>query len=534
MIKGFRQLVSLTTISRILGMIRDMTFAGFLGAGGMMDIWVIGFKIPNLARRLFGEGAASSSFIPVYSQKLQDDPGQAQALANTTVTFITVLLTVIVIVGEVFIWIYYSLFASLESTRQMFALSGIMLPYMILICVVAILGGILNTHRHFAAPAVAPLLLNIFLIGSLWYTEKILRTPDAKQVFFVSGAVLLAGLAQLAIQIPALRSVGVSIRADWQVHSEAFKKVMLLMAPMILGLAATQINTLVDDITAKCLSGSAEKGEYFYILGTQIKYPLWEGTVSRLFYAQRFYQFPLGVLGISLATVIFPIMSIQAAKKDFDGLCKSVSLGLRSSIFIAMPATAGLILVGKPLISALYERGRFSAADTAVTALILSFFSLGLCGYFAQQLITRAFYSLQDSKTPAVSAAVAVCVNLVLNLTLVWFIGAAGLALSTAVCSYLQVAVLLIFLRKKFNTSLFDGFIPVAIKTIIATTVMTLTGLAALYLLRNLPDRARFDIIRVITVVIASAGVYLIAAKLLKIEELKLLTSRKNRFFEKL
>ena len=198
----------------------------------------------------------------------------------------------------------------------MFALTGIMLPYMIMICVVAILGGILNTHRHFAAPAAAPLLLNIFLIGALWYTEKILHTPDTKQVYFVSAAVLIAGLAQLAIQIPALKSVGVSIRADWQVHSDAFKKVFLLMAPMILGLAATQINTLVDDITAKCLSGSAEKGKFFYLFGTQIQYPLWEGTVSRLFYSQRFYQFPLGVLGISLATAIFPVMSIQAAKKD--------------------------------------------------------------------------------------------------------------------------------------------------------------------------------------------------------------------------
>ena len=533
MIKGFRQLVSLTALSRVFGMIRDMTFAAFLGTSGMMDIWVIGFKIPNLARRLFGEGAASSSFIPVYSEKLQEDPKQALALANTAVTVIAVLLTAIVVIGEIFIWIYYSFFAPLESTRQMFALSGIMLPYMIMICVVAIMGGILNAHRHFAAPAAAPLLLNIFLIGALWYTEKILHTPDTKQVFLVSVAVLIAGIAQLAIQIPALKSVGVSIRADWQVHTDAFKKVFLLMAPMILGLAATQINTLVDDITARCLSGSVEKGTFFELFGTQIQYPLWEGTVSRLFYSQRFYQFPLGVLGISLATAIFPVMSMQAAKKDFVGLSKSVSLGLRSSVFIALPATAGLILIGKPLISALYQRGKFSADDSAATAMILSFYSLGLCGYFAQQLITRAFYSIQVSKIPAISAACAVFVNIVLNLTFVWFIGAAGLALSTAICSYLQVFFLLIVLRKKFSTSLFDGLAPVAVKTIAATIIMTLAGLLALYLLRNLPDRTRFDILRVAVVVIASAAVYILAAKLLKIEELKLLTSREKKIFEK-
>jgi putative peptidoglycan lipid II flippase len=534
MIKGFRQLVSLTTISRVLGLLRDMTFAGFLGASGLMDIWVIGFKIPNLARRLFGEGAASSSFIPVYSQKLQEDPEQASRLANTAVTVIAVLLTAIVIIGEVFIWIYYGFFAHLPGTKQMFALTGIMLPYTILVCVVAILGGILNTHRHFAAPAAAPLVLNVFLIGSLWLTEKILHTPDTKQVFFISVAVLIAGLVQLAIQIPALKSVGVSIRADWQVHTAAFKKVILLMAPMILGLAATQINTLADDITARCLSGSAEKGKYFELLGTQIQYPLWEGTVSRLFYAQRFYQFPLGVLGISLATAIFPIMSLQAAKKDLEGLSKSISSGLRSSIFIAIPATAGLILIGKPLISALYQRGKFSADDTNATALILTSYSLGLCGYFAQQLITRAFYSLQDSKMPALSAGCAVFVNIFLNLTLVWSLGAAGLALATALCSYLQVSFLLIILKKKLGSSFFNGLATAAIKTIAATFIMTLTGLLILYLLQNLPHRLRFDFLRVAAVVICSASVYILAARILKIDELKLLTARKNRSFENL
>jgi putative peptidoglycan lipid II flippase len=526
MIKGFRQIASFTVLSRILGLLREMTFASFFGASGVMDIWVIGFKIPNLARRLFGEGAASSSFIPVYSQKLQEDPKQAQELANTAVTVITVLLTAIVIVGEAFIWIYYGFFATLEGTKQMYALSGIMLPYMILVCVVAILGGVLNTHRHFAAPAAAPLILNIFLLGALWYTEKILHTPGIRQVYYISIAVLLAGLAQLAIQIPALKSVGVTIGAGWQVHSDAFKKIFLLMAPMILGLAATQINTLVDDITAKCLSGSAEKGEFFYLFGTQIKYPLWEGTVARLFYAQRLYQFPLGVLGISLAVAIFPVMSAQVAKKDFSGLSKSISSGLRTSIFIALPATAGLILIGKPLISAIYQRGLFTANDTLITTKILSCFSLGLCGYFAQQLITRAFYSFQDSKMPAISAAIAVGVNLVLNLTLVWFIGAAGLALSTALCSYLQVFFLLIVLQKKLGSSLLDGLPAVALKTIAATIAMTLTGLLALYLLRNLPHRSRFDIIRVIVVVISSASVYILAAKVLKIDELKLLTAK--------
>jgi len=525
MIKGFRQIASLTAISRVFGMLRDMSFAYFLGAGGLMDGWVIAFKIPNLARRLFGEGAAGSSLIPIYSEQLQKDPAKAKALANTTVTVIFMLLTLVVLAGEAFIWIYYKFFAPLESTKQMFALAGIMLPYMLLICEVAIIAGLLNAHRHFAAPAAAPILLNVFLIGSLCISGWVFSIEPQRQTFIVAAAVIIAGLAQLAIQFPALRANGISIRPQWAVNSEAFRKTILLMGPMILGLTVTQFNTLIDDIIAKWLSGSIDKGQFFTLFARQINYPLKAGAVSHLFYAQRLYQFPLGVLGIALATAIFPVMSSLAAKKDLPALNKTISQGLRWTIFIALPATAGLLLVRNQIVAVLFERGKFTETDTTSTAIVLSFYAFGLCGYFLQQILTRAFYSMQDSKIPAKSALAAVVINIALNLSLVWSMGTAGLALSTAICSYIQVIILLVALQKSLGGALLDQLAVTILKTAAATAIMSAAGGGLLYLFRNLPDTTRFDILRLAVVVPAAAGTYLLAARLLHIKEIALLGS---------
>lgn len=528
MIKAFRQIASLTMISRIFGMIRDMAFAYFLGASGLMDGWVIAFKIPNLARRLFGEGAASTSLIPVYSEELQKDPENARTLACTVLTVITLMLIVFVIFGEGIIWGYYKFFSIHPSTDFKLTLSGIMLPYTILICVVAILAGILNAHRHFAMPAAAPIMLNIFIISSLCIGGWALGIRPERLVYFVAIAVLFAGLAQIAMQLVPLRKRGIAIRPAWQIRSDAFKKILVLMGPMILGLTVTQINTLADDFIAVWFSGSSEKGEFFILFGREIKYPMWEGAVSHLFYSQRMYQLPLGVLGISLATAIYPVMSSEAAKKDFDALIRTISRGLRAAVFVALPAMAGLWLVRHLAISVIFERGQFTAGDTTLTAGVLLFYSLGLCGFFMQQIVTRAFYSMQDSRMPAKSALIAVGSNVVLNLTLIWFMGTSGLALSTALCSYLQVVILILALRKRFGGSLLDSMGTILVKTLIATVLMWIAGKGVLYVLRALPDGTGFDILRLAVVIPTAAGVYALTAKLLRIEMLSLLTGAKR------
>jgi len=528
MIKGFRQIASLTALSRVFGMLRDMAFAYFLGAGALMDGWAIAFKIPNLARRLFGEGAASASLIPIYSEQLQADRRGAEQLASTVVTVIFVLLVVVVALGEAVVWGYYKFFSAYPSTDLKLELTGIMLPYMILICTVAILAGILNAHRHFACPAVAPIVLNIFIILSLCITGWVIGMRPTSQVFVVAAAVILAGFVQILIQIPALRARGIHIRPAWQVRSEPFKKIILLMTPMILGLTVTQINTLADDFIALWFSGSADKGDSFLLFGRQIGYPLWAGAVSQLFYAQRLYQFPLGVLGISLATAIFPVMSAEAARKDMEGLRKTISRGIRAAVFVAFPATVGLLIVARPLVAALFQHGHFTTDDTPVVAWVLCCYALGLTGYFSQQIVARAFYSLQDSKTPARSAVVAVFVNIILNLTLIWFMGAAGLALSTAICSYLQVCILLWLLNKRFAEPPLAGLMETLRKTIVATFFMGLAAVAIIKGLGRLPYDRMNDVLRLIVVVPAAAVVYAVAAKLLRVEMLGLLTGKKR------
>jgi len=528
MIKGFRQIASLTALSRVFGMLRNMAFAYFLGASGLMDGWVIAFKIPNLARRLFGEGAASSSLIPVYSEQLQKNPKDAYKLASTVLTVIFVLLVAIVLLGEAIIWAYYKFFSVHTSTNLKLALTGVMLPYMILICVTAIIAGILNAHRHFAAPAAAPIVLNIFIITSLCFTGWALKTLPRTQVFIVAAAVLLAGLVQIFMQFLPLRARQIHIRPAWQVDSQPFKKIMLLTGPMVIGLTATQINTLSDDFIALWFSGSEDKGLFFSWFGTQIRYPLWEGAVSHLFYSQRLYQLPLGVLGISLATAIFPVMSAEAARKDLDALRKTISRALRCAVFVALPATVGLLLVRRPLISVLFQRGQFTDNDTKLTAAVLAFYVLGLCGYFYQQIITRAFYSIQDSKTPMRSTLIAVLVNITLNLTLIWLMGTTGLALSTAICSYLQASILIVVLRQRFGTEILNGLPSAIAKTAAATSLMTAAAILALWLCRNFPEAARFDILRLAAAVPSAAAIYLLAAKFLRIEMLSLLTGKKQ------
>ncbi len=528
MIKGFRQIASLTAISRVFGFARDMAYSHFFGATALLDAWIIAFKIPNLARRLFGEGAASASLIPIYSEEIHKDPQQAKQLVNTVVTVLFVILAAMVLIGQGIIWGYYKFFSSTSDTRMVLSLSSIMLPYMLLVCMVAILAGILQVHRHFAAPAAAPIVLNICIIGSVLLTGWVFKIKAEQQVFFVAVAVLVAGVLQIAIQVPPLRSAGVSIRPGWQIHSDAFRKIIILMGPMIIGLTVTQINTLADDLIAWWLSSSTEKGLSFILLGRDIQYPLQRGSVSHLYYAQRLYQLPLGIFGISLATAIFPVMSSYAARKDFSGLCRTVSQGLRSTIFIAIPATIGLVVIARPLISLAFEHGEFGANDTSMVAWTLLFYALGLSGYFAQQILTRAFYSMQDSKTPMRSALIAVIANIFLNLTLIWFLGTGGLALSTAICSYVQVVILVVFLRRSLrkrdsDASILDGFARTLVKTLAATLCMIAVILATRWVSESWPN-----IFKLLLIVPSAAAAYLLAAKFLRIEMLSLLFGGKR------
>lgn len=531
MIKGFRIIALLTVVSRVFGLLRDMAFAYFIGAGLMMDIWVIAFKIPNLARRLFGEGAATSSFIPVYSETLKTDRAAAMRLAHTVITAITVLLTGVVLVGLGILWYIHRYHAPLESTRLMLTLAALMLPYMTMICVEAILGGILNTHRHFAAPAAAPIVLNLVNIGSLCLGSWLLGLTIEQQLFLLAFGVLLTGVLQVGLQVIPMRRLELSLRPAWEIRSDGFKQILWLMGPMILGMAVTQINTLADDVIAKSLSGSlipGGKGEFFEVWGRLIRYPVMDGAVSSLFYTQRLYQFPLGVLGISLATAIFPVLSDAAAEKNHTQLAETTIQGLQGALFLALPSTVGLILVARPLIAAIFQRGRFTADDTVLGTGVLICYALGLSGFFVQQILPRTFYALKESKIPARTAAAAVVLNVILNLTLIWPMGAAGLALSTSICSYVQVGIMLWLLRKRVSLGGAFSFQATVGKTLAGTAVMTLAGAAAAAAMSGLPQTTKWDVLRLIALIGVCGGGYLLCAWRLKNPMLELVFSRRQ------
>lgn len=527
-VKGFRQIAFLTVLSRILGMLRDMAFAYFFGRSDLFDAWTIAFKIPNLSRRIFGEGAAATSFIPVYSRCLEKDPREANQLANTVLTGIFLILSAIVLLAWVGIWGTMQVGAELESTRRMLKLTAIMLPYMVMICLVAVMGGILNSHRHFAAPALAPVVLNVFLIAALLCSGKLLGWSKEAMLFFTAWAVIAVGAGQLLLMMVPMRTYGIRIRPAWEIRQEGVRTILMLMGPMILGLTATQINTLADDIIAKSLSGSAEKGDSFVLFGQTIRYPVWAGTVSGLFYAQRLYQFPLGVLGISLATAIYPVLSQTAVREDKTELLETIRRGVCGAFFAALPATAGMILIGRPLIRVLFERGEFTPADTEATARMLYGYSVGLCGYFSQQIVTRVYYALGQSKRPAMTAMAAVGINVCLNLLLIWPLGAAGLALSTSLCSYFQVGILLMGLRHQLGRGLFQGWMRSLFQTTVWTLVMSAAGLLVLGLTRGLSDGTSSELVRIGLVIAVCGGVFLAGSRLSGNEMLRLLTGGKT------
>jgi putative peptidoglycan lipid II flippase len=526
MVKGFKQIASLTMLSRVLGMVRDVCYSKYFGATALGDAWLIAFRIPNLSRRIFGEGAASASFIPVYSEMLEKDKKSADILANTLVTVLFILLSALVVIGWSAMWLYKTAGDPPRETVTIISLTSIMLPYAVIICVVAIMAGILNVHSHFAAPAAAPVVLNVFIIGAIVITGSLLGLSGGAQVYAAAVCVMAAGLVQVVMQIIPLRRRGIRLRPCMQVNSGAFRKVIWLMGPMILGTAATQINTLADDMIAWILSGSQTKGDEFMIMGQSVVYPLWRGCVMQLYLAQRLYQLPLGVLGIALATAIFPVLSRAAARGDEKELLSTLARGVKCAFYLAVPCAAGLSLVAMPLISILFKGKDFTDSDISATAAILYCYAFGLAGFFIQQIVTRAFYAIGDSKMPAKTAIIAVVANIALNLTLIWYMGAAGLGLATAICSYIQVAILLTVLKKRYREQFTRGFTAALVKVLIATAIMFAVGKICLMMMSSLPYNLLSNFARIAAAITACAATYYFLSLTMKIEMLHLLLAK--------
>ncbi len=423
-----RLIALLTSCSRVLGLVREAAFSYFCGIDPVFSSFRVAFMVPNLARRLFGEGAMASAFIPVFTEALEKQGRErARELAGSAFTLLGAILCGLTLLVEGGI-----LIAHLLHRSDTLSLTMVMLPYMILICLAGFAGGMLNALNRFALPAAAPMLLNIVLIALLLIGGITVGLEPRPLVYVVAVGVVLSGLAQFGLQLLDMRWADCSPTLNLRWRDPDLRRILLLLAPMLVGLSATQLNVLADNLIAL----------YFV---PQARGP------AVLGYAHMLYHLPLGVFGIALATAIFPQLSARAAQADHGGLARALESGVRVSLFIALPASVGLIMLATPIVALVYQHrgGRFGIEATDHVARTLVCYCLGLWAFSLQPILARAFYALQDARTPVRIGVITVSLNLVLSLVLVFPMAEGGIALATAAAACLQVVWLVWALRRR-------------------------------------------------------------------------------------
>ncbi len=516
-----------TLASRILGMVRDVATAALLGLSGdgVMDAFVVAFRIPNLFRRLFGEGALAASYLPVLSSRLERNRNEAWQLASVTLVWLAVILTAVVVVAEGICAALWWLYGDLPGMTLLVGLSAVMLPYLFFICLAAQVSGTLHALSHFSTPALAPTLLNICWLAAIWLIAPRLTDSKELQAYVLAVSVLAAGVLQLAAQLPVLRRLGFRFDYNWQASRESVWQVVRSMGPMVLGLAVTQLNTFFDSLLAWGLAAPADGSETIAWLGGNISYPLKQGAAAAIYYGERLYQFPLGLLGMAVATVIFPALSRHAARGQHDRLGEDLTLGLRLVLFLGIPAGAGLVLISEPLARLLFEHGEFTAEDATRVARMISGYGIGVWAYCAVPVVVRGYYALGDQKTPLQAGVAAMMTNLALNLALVWPLAEAGLALSTSFSATLQIGLLLLLFSRRRGYLGWADIGRTMLLTLTATFAMLLAGYAAMaWIPRDLV--LSDEMARVIAPIIAGGAAFVAVSRWLRAPEWALLWGR--------
>ncbi len=425
-----------TLISRILGYVRDMVMASLFGAGLASDAFIAAFRIPNLLRRLVGEGSLSIAFIPVFTDCLNHQGrDEAEKLASSALQLLTVVLIMVSVVGilaapGIVHLLAYGFTDNPEKYALCVNLTRIMFPYIIFVGLVALCMGILNVLGHFAAPALAPCLLNISMIGAV----GIVSWMSSSQVVQVTGlavGVLIGGLLQLGLQVPFLIKKGIHFWRWSPKWHPALKQILILMGPALFGAAVLQINTLVITLMGSFLP---------------------QGSISYLYYADRLVQFPLGIFAIAMATAVLPTLSHQASMAQWESLRSTFAHAFKLVFFITLPSMVGLIVLREPIVALLFQRGEFSAETTRLTASALLYYGVGLWAFSAVRIVLSTFYAMKDMRTPAIMAVVCIAANGILGATLMWPMQHNGLALSLSLASMLNLVLLTMALRKKLGT----------------------------------------------------------------------------------
>ncbi len=444
----------MTMLSRVMGFIRDMLLARLFGADAATDVFFVAFKIPNFLRRLFAEGAFSQAFVPVLAEyKEQHGKEALKQFVDRTGGSLALVLIVLTIMGVVAAPIIILVFAPgfLWDNNSQYELAIELLrltfPYLFFISSVAFAGGILNTFGKFVVPAFTPVFLNLCLIAAAIWLAPLMNEP----VLALAWGVFIAGVVQLLFQFPALMQLGLLPRLRFGFKDSGVKKIMSLMVPALFGASVTQINLLFDTLIASFLA---------------------VGSISWLYYSDRLVEFPLGVFGIALATVILPRLSKNYAANDENSFSEALDWGLRWVVVIGIPASIGLAILAEPMLSTLFQYESFSSYDVVMAGRSLFAYALGLLGFVLVKVLVPGFTARQDMQTPVRFGIYAVGCNMILNVGLVFPLAHAGLALATSMSAFLNAGLLLRALLKRKVFQPKPGWGLFAVRVVIANIVM--------------------------------------------------------------
>ena len=425
-----------TMTSRLLGLVRDQVLASMFGAGDAMDAFNVAFRIPNLVRDLFAEGAMSAAFVPAFTRHLATAGKEAAwRLGNNVVNALIVITGVLVLLGMLFATPIVQAFAAeyvavpgkLDLT---ILLTRIMLPFLTFVAVAAAVMGMLNSLHRFFIPALSPAMFNVATIVCAFALVPVMPRVGLPAIAAIAIGTLIGGVLQLALQWPALRREGFSYRPILNWQDEGLRRVLVLMGPGTIGLAATQVNVFVNTVLAT--------GE-----GT--------GAVSWLNYAFRLMYLPIGLFGISIATATIPAVSRVAAEHNRPAVRTTLADGLSLMMMLNVPATIGLMALSTPIVRVIFERRAFTSTDTAATAAALQFYAIGLLGYSIVRIASPTFYALGENRTPVKVSVVTVLANAILNIVLVRVLGYRGLALGTSIAALVNAGLLLFLLRRRLD-----------------------------------------------------------------------------------
>lgn len=451
LIKAAGVVGSATLVSRILGFVRDAVIAWFLGAGFSSDAFIAAFRIPNLLRRLFAEGSLSSAFVPVFTEYIvHRGQDEAFSMARSAFRLLSVIL-ILVTIGGILLspWIVRLVVPGFDAEKISLTvtLTRWMFPYLFCIGLVALCMGILNVLGHFAAPAIAPVMLNISIIGSILFIAPAMTTP----VIGLAFGVLIGGILQLALQLPILVRKGFRFWQSARLMHPGLKKVGVLILPIVLGGAVYQINIVVSTLLGSLLS---------------------EGSVTYLYFADRLVQFPLGIFAMAASTAILPTLSRYAAAREYDELKNTFAQSLKLVFFITVPAMVGLIVLREPIVALLFQRGEFDAAATQLTIQAVLYYSLGLWAFSAVRIIAATFFALQDARTPVRVAIISIIANILLGVILMKPMAHGGLALATSLASMLNLVLLMHALRARLGLLGWKNIAQSAAKAFFCSLVM--------------------------------------------------------------